>query len=51
MNPGTTEIVNKENFTICDNSLGDTVIDKLANAGIISKAVSVRPLATLKMIR
>ncbi len=51
MLPGTDKVVKKEQFSIYDTSIIDKVVDKLANAGIISGFAYMRPLMTLKMIR
>ncbi len=51
MLPGTDKVVKKEQFSIYDTSIIDKVINKLANAGIISGFAYMRPLMTLKMIR
>lgn len=51
MLPGTKKIVKKEKFTLLDTSLSDMVLDNLFKVGIISRAVYMRPLETLKMVR
>jgi RNA-splicing ligase RtcB len=49
MYPGTTKVISNEKFGIYDTFLIDKVTGKLSDAGIISRAAYMRPLATLKM--
>ena len=50
MHPGLDKIVSKNVFSLYNTSLNDAVIEKLSQSGIVSKAVYLRPLMTLKMV-